>query len=460
MWDTASVPLNKLINSTHFRFAVALTTVFAAIYLVAGWIAFREVDAELQERISLGDVVAASGYAEIYHASGRTGLINAVRASTRPGGPDDEVVWLGTLSGEHLAGQDLLTPLALRSGDVNGAELTNDLDERYHIQVVDFDDVRLITGVSYEESDEILALVAQAFGGAALLTLLFAGLAGLFLARRGQSRIDAASVILDQAASGELTHRLPVSNAADDIDQVSIRINSALDQLQATMEGLRQVSADIAHDLRTPINRLSIHIEHLSEGVDPDSSFGQTLDLALAEVRQIAATFDALLRIAQIEAGAGKQRFQPIRLADAVQGLFEIYAAVAEENGQTLQLSLTGDIAAEFRGDRDLVVQLTANLVENAIRHSGADAVIDMETFSELDAVGLRVRDNGPGIPADEHARVLKRFHRLDKSRHTPGSGLGLALVSAVAELHGATLTLSDAQPGLTVEIRFPRLRQ
>ncbi|MBL4544650.1 MAG: hypothetical protein JKP95_01935 [Oceanicaulis sp.] len=316
------MPLNKLINSTHFRFAVALTTVFAAIYLVAGWIAFREVDANSRSasHSGCGSRVRLCGNLSCV---GRTGLINAVRASTRPGGPDDEVVWLGTLSGEHLAGQDLLTPLALRSGDVNGAELTNDLDERYHIQVVDFDDVRLITGVSYEESDEILALVAQAFGGAALLTLLFAGLAGLFLARRGQSRIDAASVILDQAASGELTHRLQYPMRP----MTSTRCRSGLIPRSINCRRRWKGSGRSVRTLPTtfaPINRLSIHIEHLSEGVDPDSSFGQTLDLALAEVRQIAATFDALLRIAQIEAGAGKQRFQPIRLADAVQGCFDI----------------------------------------------------------------------------------------------------------------------------------------
>jgi len=460
MWDIAFVPLNKLLKSTHLRFAIALTAVFAVIYLLVGWFAFLAVDTELRERVSQADLVTSSGFAEIYRNSGRSALVEAVRSSSERNAPDDSFAWLGTRNGERLAGPALTAPGALQTGDVPGRNLLPELDEGYHIQVTDLDDLRLITGVSHEESDEILGLVSLAFGAAALLTLLLASLAGLALARQGQRRIDAASGMLDRVAAGELTRRLPVSGSGDDIDQLSTRINSTLDQLHATVEGIRQVSADIAHDLRTPINRLGIHLERLSDSVGVDHAIGPQLELARTEVRQIITTFDALLRIAQIEAGARRARFQPVDLSGIAESLVDVYAAVAEENGQTLQLESEGDAPARILGDRDLLVQLIANLIENAIRHSGAGAIIRVLTRAEPDHVVLRVSDTGPGIPVDDHARVLTRFHRLDQSRHTPGSGLGLALVKAVSDLHNAELTLLDAEPGLAVELRLARLRQ
>ncbi|WP_339746964.1 HAMP domain-containing sensor histidine kinase [uncultured Maricaulis sp.] len=452
------MPLNKLLKSTHLRFAIALTAVFAVIYLLVGWFAFLAVDAELRERVSQADLVTSTGFVELYRSSGRSALVEAVRSSSESGEPDDSFAWLGTRNGERLAGPALTAPRSLQTGDVAGQSLLPELDEGYHIQVTDLDDMRLITGVSHEESDEILGLVSLVFGAAALLTLLLASLAGLALARQGQRRIDAASGVLDRVASGEMTRRLPVSGSGDDIDQLSTRINSALDQLHATVEGIRQVSADIAHDLRTPINRLGIHLERLSDSVGVDQVLGPQLELARAEVRQIITTFDALLRIAQIEAGARRARFQPLDLSEIAESVFDVYAAVAEENDQTLSLKSEGDTPARILGDRDLLVQLIANLIENAIRHSGAGAMIRVLTRAEPDHVVLRVSDTGPGIPVDDHARVLKRFHRLDQSRHTPGSGLGLALVKAVSDLHNAKLTLKNAVPGLWVELRFARL--
>ena len=251
------MPLNKLLKSTHLRFAIALTAVFAVIYLLVGWFAFLAVDTELRERVSQADLVNSSGFAEIYRNSGRSALVEAVRSSSESDETDDSFAWLGTRNGERLAGPALTAPRALQTGDVAGRSLLPELDEGYHIRVTDLDDLRLITGVSHEESEEILGFVSLAFGAAALLTLLLASLAGLALARQGQRRIDAASGMLDRVAAGELTRRLPVSGSGDDIDQLSTWISST--------RRLRGFDRS-APTLPTTCARRSIGLEFISNG--------------------------------------------------------------------------------------------------------------------------------------------------------------------------------------------------
>ncbi|MEZ5571224.1 MAG: HAMP domain-containing sensor histidine kinase [Halioglobus sp.] len=453
MWDTAFVRLSELRRSTAFRFAVALTAAFVVAYLIAGVIAFRAVSTDLDKRVIQAVELMAERYEDTFAQEGRAGLIAAVQARTRIADPEDEFIWLGGRDGERIAGQQASGVASLSTGDVIGAQLNAEADERYRVTVRDFDDLRLVTGQSYEESDAISRTVLGAFGGATALLVLLACLAAALLAWRNQRRLDRISSTLAQVAAGNMLARVPATGTDDDLERLSQRINEALEQLEATVEGIRQVSTAIAHDLRTPISRLGIRLEQLKVETTLQPGIADRLELAAAEARQITSTFDALLRIAQIEAGARKSRFCPVALPEIAIALHDAYLPVAEEHGQTLQFAIASPATPLVCGDRDLLTQLLANLLENAIRYCAAGAVIRIEVGSTQREVWISVSDNGPGIPAHEREHVTKRFYRVDQARHTPGSGLGLALAKAISDLHDGQLIFDDGDPGLIVRL-------
>lgn len=451
---------NSFFRSTYFRFAIALTAAFVAAYLIAGWIAFQTINVDLEQRVYQTAALQAEAFETVFEAEGSQAVIDAVVQATRSADPEDDVVWFGSVDGERLAGHRLPNPAALLDGDVFGDRLGVEEEDRFRIVTQQMGDFRLIVGRSYEESDAIKNAVFAAFGGATALTLVLAGLVAFLLARRAQRRIDQISRTLHAYSQGDLDRRISISGQDDDLDRLSGRINEALSKLQGTVNGIRLVSSDIAHDLRTPINRVGIQIEQIRGELAEQPDAQEKLDGVTAEISRIVTTFDAVLRIAQIEAGARKSRFQVLPLASIADTIHESYAAVAEEAGQSLEITCNPDDSTLVFGDRDLLIQLAANLVENSIRHAPDNAIIRLSTGVANGCPWLDVSDNGPGIPEAEKALVLTRFYRLDKSRHGNGSGLGLAIVKAIADLHDAELVLTDANPGLSVRIFFKDYRR
>jgi signal transduction histidine kinase len=278
---------------------------------------------------------------------------------------------------------------------------------------------------------------------------------GAVMAARIQARITEVEATLHRVALGDLTARLHVSGRRDDLDQIFGAINHALARLGGLVEAMRQVSADIAHDLRTPLNRLRIRIEAAAEAEAQGLPVAADLAAALADSDAISQTFSALLRIAQIEAGSARQKFTALDLAAVFEAVVEAYAGVAEDALMALTCQTGGPAIVE--GDKDLLTQAAANLIENALRHCPAGTAIRCSVGTIGAGVVATVCDSGPGIPEAERDNVLRRLYRLEKSRTTEGSGLGLALVKAVADLHLAQLTLTDARPGLCVSLRFAR---
>jgi signal transduction histidine kinase len=451
------VHLAELFRSTPFRFAVALTAGFLVAFLVAGSVALRTIDADLSSRIVEATELAAERLEDRYQEAGKEALIAAVEARA-VAGSEDEIVWLGAKDGTRLAGRALAAPLELTSGDFAGSDLVAGEDDLYRLEVRDLGDLRLIVGRSYEEADEIRETVLGAFGWAAAIVLALATTAAALLAASGQRRLDAITATLRTVSRGGMKARVPVSGLRDDLDRLAAGINDALGQLEATVEGIRQVSSDVAHDLRTPIHRLAILLERARAAAEGHAELELALDEAAGEVDGITATFDALLRIAQIEAGARRARFTPVPLAEIADALHAAYLPVAEEYGKSLTYVPPPGRSAWVLGDRALLTQLYANLIENALRHCPQGATVRIETGMDGDSGWMLVADDGPGIPEGEQANVVKRFYRLDKSRHSPGSGLGLALVKAISDLHGAALIFGDAEPGLTVRLAFPAL--
>jgi len=270
---------------------------------------------------------------------------------------------------------------------------------------------------------------------------------------RLQHRLNAVTETLARVAIGDLTTRLPVSQRGDDLDVISIEINQTLSRLGALVESMRQVSADIAHELRTPLNRLRINIENAARHAADGAPVDGDLAAALQQSEAINQTFSALLRIAQIEAGARREKFASVDLADIMASVAEVYADVADDAGQTLRCETPN--AAWVMGDRELLTQAFANLIENAIRHCPQGTRITCAVHATSGKVTASVSDTGQGIPMAERDLVLRRLYRLEKSRTTEGTGLGLSLVKAVADLHGAEIALGDAGPGLRVHVTF-----
>jgi len=455
-----SVPRIKLLQSTYFRFAAALTLMFAAAYLIAVWIAFRAINVDLENRVYQSVALQAEEFENAYESEGRDALVAAVAAAARSADPEDEIYWLGQNDGGLVAGYALADPLALQEGDVGGASLSGEVADTYRVVIRQFGDLRLIAARSYEESDEIKSAVLYAFVGAAFGTFLLAALAGAFLSIAGQRRIDHISSALDAFASGQMGQRVGFARNGDDLDRLALRTNAALDRLQQTVDGIRQVSSDIAHDLRTPINRLGIQIEALQAELEDNPAAADRLEGTAEEIRKIAATFDSLLRIAQIEARANRNRLEIVPLADIAGTLGESYSAVADDAGQRLVSASDPDASTLILGDRNLLTQLCANLIENAIRHCPEGTTIRLRTGTSDGQNWIEVADDGPGIPASECTKVLTRFYRLDKARKTGGSGLGLAIVKAISDYHGARLELLDQAPGLAVRVTFPNYRE
>jgi signal transduction histidine kinase len=260
--------------------------------------------------------------------------------------------------------------------------------------------------------------------------------------------------------AGDLSGRLEVTSAGDEFDRLAENLNTMLDRIEHLMQGLKDVSDNIAHDLKTPLTRLRTRVEATLAGPEDTPAYRDALEATIDEADQLIRTFNALLMIARVEAGSPDGAIGPIDIATIAADVVEFYEPVAEEAG--VALTLVHDEALPMEGSRELISQALANLLDNAIKYvkSGEPPPETPKVTVEVRRIGdelvVSVADNGPGIPSDERMHVLQRFVRLEKSRSQPGSGLGLSLVDAVARLHHGEVAMSDAGPGLVVTLRFP----
>lgn len=313
----------------------------------------------------------------------------------------------------------------------------------------------LFVGTSSFALHEVHESIARAFlwslGLIAVLAFLGGGVMSLLVLRRIETVNRTSRAIM----AGDLSRRIPVAGSNDEFDHLSDSLNAMLDRIEALMTGMQQISNDIAHDLRTPLSRLRQRLElarlkeHSVEGLH------RQLDHAIDHVDDTLVTFNALLRIAQIEARAPRENFEALDLAPLLTDLVEIYGPAAEESGYALTLVLDGPLPV--RGDRSLLGQLFSNLIENALKHTPPGSRIAIDGRADAPGVRVRIADTGPGVPADRLDDVFRRFVRLDPSRGSGGSGLGLSLVKAIADLHEAEIALLDNKPGLACVLLFAR---
>jgi signal transduction histidine kinase len=296
----------------------------------------------------------------------------------------------------------------------------------------------------------IVTLLWLLAGGMVLAT---AG--GALVSRSFLTRTDAMARACRAIMDGDMRARIPVRGSGDELDRLASTINEMLDRIAALMSNLHQVTSDIAHDLRTPVTLLRNRLERAQSEARSTDDYREALQGAIAKSDEILAQFSALLRIAQIEGGARRAAFADVELSPLLNHMREIFGAVAEESGHRLDIGQMED--ATIRGDRQLLVQLFSNLIENALLHTPPGTQITLSVTVQDGHAITRVDDTGPGVPRDEHAKLFQRLYRREASRTRPGYGLGLSLVAAIAELHSAKVGIVERDaPGLCVELRFP----
>lgn len=450
------MPLGKLARSTPVRLAGFYLVLFLLSLSGGNIVAYNMVATYLYERL---DSHVMERYREIqsaYEARGVEGA-SAMIGSHGPAIRGQETLYLlRGQGGEFLAG-NFRVPSVPAGFSTFTAEDEGGNDTNYRLYKGRLGQQELVVGVSYDDTNRLRWIALVSFGSATAI-VLGAGLGGgAFLAFRTRRRIAVLSETMKLVGEGHLGTRLPVSPRDDDLDALAVDVNSALEQLEASVAAMKQVTTDIAHDLKTPISRLYLTLEDAIEKSDGDAPTKARLETAIAEVLQISGTFEALLRISQIEAGAKRRRFARVHLDQLLEEMLEIHQPIAEEAGKHVSLLPGRDRPPpSVFGDHDLLRQMCANLIANAIRHTPEGTRIALAFGREQDRPFLLVADNGPGIPEVERDKVFKRFYRLEKSRTTEGTGLGLSLVKAVADLHGARIVLTDRSPGLTVRVVFP----
>jgi signal transduction histidine kinase len=444
-----------LMRRTAFRLALGVTLFVLTALVLASAIGYSLLRQQLVARQDARVTEIFTALQETSQSGDETDLIEAVTTRIRAS-PDRATVYLlRNAGGRVLAASlpDIWFPPGWST--VPATTLHVPTDYPYRIYAGTAAGYSIVVGLTDADLDDLAEISMGAFGWSALGVLIAAIAAGALIATRIQARITEVEATLHQVAQGDLTARLHVSGRGDDLDQIFGAINRALARLGGLVEAMRQVSADIAHDLRSPLNRLRIRIEAAAVAEARGQPVAADLAAALADSDAISQTFAALLRIAQIEAGTSRQKFTEVDLALVMTSVAEAYAEVAEDSAMTLTCR-TG-ASALVEGDKDLLTQVFANLIENALRHCPPGTAITCAVKTDGARIDASIRDTGPGIPEAERDNVLRRLYRLEKSRTTEGSGLGLALVKAVADLHHADLTLTDARPGLCVSLSFVR---
>ena len=454
----------KYFSSSAFRLTAAYFGIFAITIITIFSVLYVQASAELQLYLRQRVMAMHAQLQKIAKNEGSDALAIIVNQQSAGSGEPVTITLFTNANGDVLAGD--IQPIKRFSGWglLHGSQIKFiskkkkvDDNDRYYAHWWPVAGGYLLIGHIDEDVEIAQEVILIGLAWSLGLTLLVTMAGGVWLSRRAQTRIRTINSTLESIARGKLDHRIPLSSANDDLDQVSIRINQTLDRLGALISSIRQVSTDIAHDLKTPIGHLKQLLETARSKAKSVKEYRKVLDDASGEIDVIVEIFDALLRIAQIEAGARKARFAEIDLSNVLVNVAEAYEQVCEDADFKLATNLAETKPTTIYGDRELLTQLFANVLENCFRHCPPGTEVNINLAPNSGGPVVQITDTGPGIPAEERKNVLRRLYRLDKSRTTQGSGLGLSLVAAIADLHNAKLELSDNEPGLCVSTHFPQ---
>ena len=469
----------KLIRTTAFRLTLVylfLFALFAASLLgYFAWNTRRLINEQIMSTVNaeVGEI------SNIFARRGLRGLAFTIgNRALRPGA---NLYLVTAPNGQAVGGNiESLAPgvMATTGWSETSYRRLEDQDTADHRALVNVTELsngfRLLIGRDLEERRRLFGIVAKAAQWSVLIVVVLGLGGGIFVARRVLRRIDAMTGTTQRIMAGDLSGRLPVGRSGDELDRLAENLNAMLERIEALMVGLKEVSDNIAHDLKTPLTRLRNRAEEALAKASNEAEYRAALERTIEESDGLIRTFNALLMIARAESGQARGNMDDFDAADVAQGIQELYEPLAEDNGLTLHVKTE---QVPLHGNRELISQALANLVENAIKYGqpapalqplGAEASsveaanngkdILIEARRDGDQVLLSVTDRGPGIPEADREHAVERFVRLEASRTQPGSGLGLSLASAVATLHGGALKLDDAHPGLRATLAIPAL--
>lgn len=460
--ETLRARVPKLFRTTAFKLSLAYLAVFAVCaFLALGYVAWN-ARAVLDDQIVSTIDAEINGLSEQYNSGGLRRLISVVERRSRE--PGASLYLVTTANGDHVVGNVASVPAAVLAspGQSEVSYGRGDAHSEAHQAIVQVFTLpggfRLLVGRDTEERDRLRAVIGRAFASSLAAVILLGIIGGYLAASRVLARVDAMTRTTRAIMAGDLDDRLAVAGNGDELDRLATNLNRMLERIGELMRGMREVSDNIAHDLKTPLTRLRNRADEALRRSSSIEELRGALEAVIDEGDGLIRVFDALLMIARLEAGSAREIMGPLDLTGTARSVGELYEALAEDQGFTLEVRAEDGVV--IQANRELIGQALANLVDNALKYGRPPGEVSghivIEVAREVDGIRLCVSDNGLGIPTESRGRVLARFVRLEESRTKPGFGLGLSLVNAVMRLHQGTLRLADNQPGLRVEMTFP----
>lgn len=448
--------MKRLLHSAAYRIAFATAFLFAFAVAVLGVAVFHAADADFRRQQDESIVQESKSLIDQYQAEGVNDLKEAI--ATR--GHGRTVYGFGYAlfdrHGQRLAGK--LGAPAAPPGWLNiGVRRDSNLADSARALVSRLSGgERLIVAADSDAVEALDTSIIRIFAIAFLVMLAFGAVGGLLLGGYLRRRLGRIGQTAEAVIAGKLDRRAPVGSSNDEFDQLALALNAMLDRIEILMENLRQLSSDVAHDLRTPLARMRSGLEEALTGPQTPGSQGQALEDAIARNDEILALFAAILRISEVEAGALERTFRKIDLSAEIADLCDTYRVPLSDSGRRLVCEI--EPGAIIRGDRELVAQAVINLIDNAQAHTPIGTEVSLSLTSNATGPVLTVADNGLGVQSEDRDRIVRRFVRLDSSRSSLGHGLGLNLVSAIVIAHGGSMAIEDNAPGLRVALQFPAL--
>ena len=456
-----SVLLSKSLHSSTFRVALLCILIFGTVVLVLFSYGYLATDAYVLSRSDQAIDADQADLIKAYHDRGRHGLIETIARLQAEQARADALYLLADTSFRHVAGNLSTWPRPLQSSSGRStfaatnreAGLLDRPEVRASFETLP-DGFHLLVGRNVGDLNKFMTSIHVALGMAILLIFAVATVASVAVTRRTVGRIESINATTDAIMQSGLDKRVPLRGTKDEWDNLAGNLNKMLDRIEALMAEVKQATDNVAHDLRTPLARVRGRLEKASLGPRDSGTDQALIHASIGDLDDVLRIFASLTRISQVETTGRTAAFRSVDLVEISAGVVELFDAVAEL--KRVRLAVMGEQSLLITGDRDLLFDALANLMDNAIKHGREGGQVVVEVARHDDHAILCICDDGPGIPDHEHENVFKRFYRLERSRCTPGNGLGLSLVAAVARLHNAPIKLLSDGQGLKIEWRFP----
>jgi signal transduction histidine kinase len=458
------VLLAKTLHSTTFKLALISIGVFGAVVVALFGYVYLSTTTFVLSRSDSAIEAEQAMLRDIYDASGRDGLVRAIDQRNSAARLEGGVYLLANESFAPVTGNLEEWPSALHGankwGEFKSAVLVAKAGANQSLFRAKWetlpDGFHLLVGRDISDLGRFADKIYTALAFTILLIFVLAVVASVSVTRRTVGRIESINATSRSIMESGLGRRIPLRGTQDEWDHLVQNLNSMLERIEGLMAEVKQVSDNVAHDLRTPLTRMRGRLDKASNEKNASDRDQSLINETIADLDDVLRMFSSLTRISQIESTNQKIAFRTVNLVEIASAVGDLFDASAESKGGRVEV--IGDKSVHISADRDLLFDAISNLVDNAIKHGRDGGVVTVSVKQNDGGAVLSIADEGPGIPPDEVEHVFKRFYRLERSRYMPGNGLGLSLVAAVVRLHGANVALSDNRPGLKVELQFPLL--